>query len=150
MQVSCNNWGRCGRLALLAFSLALPSAWAGEGPFSITYTHQMEEPGNLEFATKSAIGSPAGGGRFLADAAEFEYGVKAWWTTELYLDAQGTNGQGALFTGYRWENRFRILPREHWINPVLYLEFENINGADKTLLEVVGRDGNEDLIGPNR
>jgi hypothetical protein len=41
------------------------------------------------------------------------------------------------------------LPREHWINPVLYVEFENINGADKSLLEVVGHDGKEDIATPN-
>jgi hypothetical protein len=63
----------------------------------------------------------------------------------LYLDAQGTAGQSALFTGYRWENSSCLLPREHWIDPVLYVESENINGADKALLEVVGHDGREDL-----
>ena len=36
--------------------------------------------------------------------------------------------------------------REHWINPVLYFEFEDINAADKTLLEVVGHDTQDDLI----
>ncbi len=51
--------------------------------------------------------------------------------------------------GYRWENRFRIVPGEHWINPVLYVEFEDINAADKTLLEVVGHDGKADLSVPN-
>jgi hypothetical protein len=50
----------------------------------------------------------------------------------------------------RGENRFRPLSHEHWINPVLYLEFENINGADKTLLEIVNHDGNDDLTLPNR
>jgi len=127
----------------------LPGSWAGEGPFFITYTHQMEEPGNLEVATKSVTGSPQGGHSFLGAATEFEYGVKGWWTTELYADGQATSGDSALFTGYRWENRFRVLPREHWINPVLYVEFENINGADKSLLEVVGHDGLEDLLGSN-
>ena len=73
--------------------------------------------------------------------------MTAWWTTEVYLDAQFTRGDSALFTGYRWENRFRVLPREHWINPVLYFEFENINGADKTLLEIVNHDGQDDLTG---
>lgn len=53
-----------------------------------------------------------------------------------------------FFTGYRWENRFRIVPGEHWINPVLYVEFEDINPADKTLLEVVGHDGKPDLSVP--
>lgn len=148
MQITCNN--RILACAAGALWLTLPpAARASEGPFFITYTHQMEEPGNLEVATNSVTGQPAGGNAFLAGATEFEYGAQAWWTTEFYLDGQGTNGQGALFTGYRWENRFRLLPREHWINPVLYVEFENIDGADKTLLEVVGHDGVADLAAPN-
>ncbi len=123
--------------------------WAGEGPFFVTYTHQMEEPGNLEFAAKSITAGPSGGNRFFAVADEFEYGIQAWWTTEVYLDGQATNNESAIFTGFRWENRFRVLPHEHWINPVLYLEFEDISGADKTLLEVVNHDGNDDLAAPN-
>jgi hypothetical protein len=118
---------------------------AAEGPFFITYTHQMEEPGNLELATRNTIGKTSGGDRFLGITTELEYGVKGWWTTEFYLDGQATSNDSANFTGYRWENRFRLLMREHWINPVLYVEFENINGADRSILEVVGNDGVEDL-----
>jgi len=138
----------CVLLATAAL-LLLPHLEAGEGPFFITYTHQMEEPGNLEFANKSVTGQPDGGNRFLASAMEFEYGVLGWWTTEVYLDGQATGGESTIFTGYRWENRFRVLPREHWINPVLYVEFENINGADKTLLEVVNHDSQDDLAEAN-
>src|SRR5215831_2613892 len=65
-----------------------PTSWAGEGPFFITYTHQMEEPGNLEFGSKSVMGRPTRGNRFWGTTAEFEYGVKGWWTTEVYLDGQ--------------------------------------------------------------
>ncbi len=146
--VRCIGWKRaCARGIVLA-SLMLSTCRA-EGPFFITYTHQMEEPGNLEFAAKNVFGVPGGANRFAGAAAELEYGVTGWWTTEWYLDGQFTAGQTALFTGYRWENRFRLLAREHWINPVLYVEFENINGADKTLLEVVNHDGKEDLSVPN-
>lgn len=134
-------------LALAA--LAVAAGWAGEGPFFITYTHQMEEPGNLEVATKNVTGTPEGGNRFVGSSTEFEYGVKGWWTSEWYLDGQATGGESILFTGYRWENRFRPLLREHWINPVLYVEFENINGADKSLLEIVNHDSRDDLIAPN-
>ena len=137
-----------GLLAVMGLFILVTEARAGEGPFFIMYTHQMEEPGNLEFATKNVTGKPAGGNRFWGASAEFEYGVKAWWTSELYLDGQSTGGQGSLFTGYRLENRFRLLPREHWINPVLYFEFENINGADRSLLEIVNHDGTEDLNEP--
>jgi hypothetical protein len=75
--------------------------------------------------------------------------VKTWWTSELYLDGQTTFGESTLFTGWRLENRFRPLLREHWINPVLYFEFEDINAADKSLLEVVGHDGIADFLERN-
>jgi hypothetical protein len=129
--------------------LLLPACRGGEGPFFITYTHQMEEPGNLELATKNVTGKPGDGSRFLGSTTELEYGIKGWWTTEFYLDGQATFGESTLFTGYRWENRFRVWPHEHWINPVLYVEFENINGADKSLLEIVGHDGKDDIGQPN-
>ena len=145
MQLRC-NW----KTAALGCLLLQPALRAGEGPFFVTYTHQMEEPGNLEIMTKSIAGKPAAGAnRFGGSALELEYGVKGWWTTEVYLDGQATAAESTIFTGYRWENRFRVLPREHWLNPVLYVEFENINGADKALLEVVATDGKDDLARPN-
>ena len=140
----------CARMLALGALVSLSTICnAAEGPFLITYTHQMEEPGNLEFATKNVMGKPSGGSRFIGSTLELEYGVAAWWTTSLYLDGQATRSQGSLFSGYRWENRFRLLPREHWINPVLYFEFENINGADRSLLAIVSHDGGDDLAGPN-
>ena len=117
--------------------------------YFVTYSHQMEEPGNLEVGVRSVTASPKGGNAFLAHAFEFEYGVKAWWTSELYLDSQSTANESSLFTGFRWENRFRPLLREHWINPVLYIEFENINSADKSLLEVVGHDMRNEFLERN-
>jgi hypothetical protein len=130
-------------VALLA--LSAPAARAQENYF-VTYSHQMEEPGNLEVGLKTASGFPAthpksGGNSFVGTSFEFEYGAKAWWTTELYLDAQATANENATFSGWRWENRFRPLLREHWINPVLYAEFEDVNGSNRSLLEIVGHDG---------
>jgi hypothetical protein len=117
--------------------------------YFVTYSHQLEEPGNLEIEAKSIIGAPRFGNPFMATALEFEYGVNGWWTAELYLDGQTTANESTVFTGYRIENRIRPLMREHWINPVLYFEFENLNGADKALLEVVGHDTNEDFFERN-
>jgi hypothetical protein len=45
--------------------LFLRSSWADEGPFFITYTHQMEEPGNLEIPIKSLTGVTDTSARFL-------------------------------------------------------------------------------------
>jgi len=115
----------------------------------VTYSHQMEEPGNLEVGLKSVAGSPSGGNGFVGSVVELEYGAKAWWTTEVYLDGQSTANESTLFTGFRWENRLRPLLREHRINPVLYIEFEDINAADKSLLEVVGHDVRDDFLSRN-
>jgi hypothetical protein len=135
-------------LALVAMFLAAACP-AQERPYFVTYSHEMEEPGNLEIEFFHAVGQPPGGNRFLGSTLEFEYGATAWWTSELYLDGQMTQHDSTIFTGYRWENRLRPLLGEHRINPVVYVEFENINGGDKALREVVGHDGKNDLIAPN-
>src|ERR1051326_110868 len=136
-------------LACVAGTLALPHRARAQENYFVTYTHHMEEPGNLEFATKSVSGFPQAGNAFWGNAIEMEYGVKTWWTSEFYLDSQTTANESSVFTGFRFENRFRPLLQEHWINPVLYAEFEDINSADKALLEVVGHDGISDFVGRN-
>lgn len=144
--------GKRTRVSLVLLTAAILGASTcarAQETYFVTYSHQMEEPGNLELANKSVMGSPRGANTFLAHALEFEYGVKAWWTSELYLDSQTTWSESSVFTGFRLENRFRPLMREHWINPVLYVEFEDINSADKSLLEVVGHDGRADFLTRN-
>ncbi|HEY1262073.1 MAG TPA: hypothetical protein VGF06_01040 [Terriglobales bacterium] len=135
-------------LHLAIFFFLAACTHAQEWPYFITYSHDMEEPGNLEINLGSVTGKPPAGHRFVGSALEFEYGVKTWWTSEFYLGGQITQHDSTIFTGYRWENRFRPLLREHWINPVLYIELENL-GADKALREVVGHDGKDDLLDPN-
>jgi len=134
-------------LILLVVFLAA-GALGQERPYFVTYSHEMEEPGNLEIEFFNAVGKPPGGNRFVGSNLEFEYGATAWWTTEFYLDGQLTQHDSTIFTGYRWENRFRPLLREHWINPVIYVEVENIS-ADKALREVVGHDGKDDFLESN-
>jgi hypothetical protein len=109
----------------------------------------MEEPGNLEIASTETLGNIKSSKRFANTLLELEYGVKAWWTSELYFSGQTTAGESTLFTGFRLENRFLPLKREHWINPVLYVEFANTNGADKSLKEIVGHDSSDDQLVPN-
>lgn len=123
----------------LTVLLALASSTAQEGPYFVTYDHHMEEPGNLEIETSSTVAIPRSGQKFyLAPWVEFEYGVTARWTSELYLEGQSTSGDSTIFTGWRFENRFRPLKREHWINPVFYLEYENLNEASRIQKEIVG------------
>jgi hypothetical protein len=122
-----------------------PLAGAQDKPYFVTYSHDLEEPGNLEIETKTALARPDGGNQYGATAMELEYGTRAWWTTELYLDGQATAQDSTVFTGFRIENRLGPLMRDHAVNPVFYVEYENTSGADKTILEVVGHDGQSDL-----
>ena len=130
----------------LAFA---PCATAQETPYFVAYSHHLEEPGNLEVEFNPVFGTQRGGNNYLAGNLEFEYGVKAWWTTEFYITGQSTFGDSAIFSGFRWENRFRPLLREHWINPLIYVEYENETDADKSMIEVVGFDGEADFAAPN-
>ncbi len=133
---------------LFLFMAGVRYSPAQERPYFVTYSHEMEEPGNLDIELFNADGKPPIGNRFIGSNIEFEYGVKAWWTSEFYMDGQMTQHDSTIFTGYRWENRFRPLWREYWINPVIYVEFENTS-ADKALREVVGHDGKDDFVEPN-
>jgi len=136
--------------ALLSLCTALsPSLHSQERPYFVAYDHYLEEPGNLEIEYFSTFGTQRGGNNFHSFWTEFEYGVTAWWTTELYLDGQTTFHDSTVFTGFRWENRFRPLKHEHFINPILYVEFENKNGADKILKEGEGHDVEADFLTPN-
>jgi hypothetical protein len=136
-------------LALLIFFPIVPFLEAQENPYIVAYDHNLEEPGSLEVEYFSTFGTQRGGQDYHAFWGEFEYGATAWWTTEFYLDGQTTFGDSTIFTGYRWENRFRPLKNEHFINPVLYVEFENTNGADKIMKEVEGHDVESDYLVPN-
>jgi len=134
---------------LLVLPLLGSRARAQESPYIVTYDHYLGEPGNLDVEYFSTFGTQRGANDFHAFWMEFEYGAKAWWTTEFYLDAQTTFHDTTLFTGFRWENRFRMLKREHFINPVIYVEYEQINAADKIIKEVEGHDIESDHAGPN-
>jgi len=128
-------------LVLLALAT---TGYSQERPYFVTYDHQLEEPGNLEISPSTTIGVPRRGQRaYFAPYTEFEYGITGWWTAELYLEAQSTRGDSTIFTGWRLENRFRPLTREHRLNPILYLEFEDINEATRIQKEIVGHAGPE-------
>jgi hypothetical protein len=141
-------------LMLVAFIFSLffcPSSLvsAQESPYIVTYDHYLEEPGSLEVEYFSTFGTQRGENDFDAFWMEFEYGTTAWWTTEVYLDGQTTFNDSTIFTGFRLENRLRLLQREHLVNPVLYIEYEQTSEADKIVKEVEGHDVESDYAPPN-
>ncbi len=122
--------------------LGVPRAAAQQSPYFVTYDDHLEEPGNLELSTFNTTGVRGNGqSAYFAPYTELEYGVKAWWTAELYLEGQSTFNDRTIFTGWRLENRWRPLARQHRINPVVYFEYENINEGSRIKKEVVGHAG---------
>ena len=144
MHTLCSRLARAPfRGALQLFTLgaclaAIPARAQQEPPYFVTYSSVLEEPGNLEIESQNIAAGPKNANGFFAPTIEFEYGTTAWWTSEVYLQGQATDHDSAIFTGFRFENRFRPLPREYWVNPVLYVEYEDVNSADKSFLEITG------------
>jgi hypothetical protein len=147
-QGTVKRWG-C-RFAAGVFFLAGALAHAQDEPYFVTYSHELEDAGTLGIETKAAVGKPEGGNQYGASTFELEYGVLSRWQTELYLDGQATGQDSAVFTGFRFENRIRPLLRNLPVNPAIEIEYENLTGADKTMIDVVGHDDDDDLVPPNR
>ena len=126
-------------LFLVILMLAALPLVAQQNPYFVTYDHHMEEQGNLEISTQSTLGFQKQNlNNYLGQVMELEYGVKGWWSSSLYLEGASASNDAAVFTGFRLENRFKPLKSDHWINPVLYFEFENINEASRIQKEIVG------------
>jgi len=132
--MNCRTLTLC--LALLLVSAA--PAPAQERPYFVTYDHHLEEARDLEVSLSNTTGiARENAPTYHAPWLELEYGVTSRWTTELYLEGLATQVGGG-FTGWRWENRFRPLKRDHPLNPVIYLEYEVISEASRIQTEVVG------------
>lgn len=112
---------------------------AQENPFFVTYDYHLQDPGDLEISTQSTFSIEKDARpNYWAPLLELEYGATGWWTTSLYLEGASQRNDATVFTGFRFENRFKPLRGEHKINPVFYFEFEDINEASRIQKEIVG------------
>ena len=62
-------------ICIFIFFISVLCAYAQEPPYFVAYSHDLEEPGNLEIAVKSANGSPKNGNPFVSETMELEYGA---------------------------------------------------------------------------
>lgn len=125
--------------AVAVMTCVASTAVAQERAYFVTYNHYLEETRELEIGVANTSGVPKHDDpSYHAPWLELEYGVTGWWTSELYLEGLTTGNSGGGFTGWRWENRFRLLKSEHRVNPVLYVEYESVNEASRIQKEIVG------------
>lgn len=140
----------------LFFAAAVQTAWAGNDIYSVTYNHHIEK-GETELMVMLDLTEPVertgDTGFYMSQMLELEYGVTEQWATEFMVEGfhDLTNGTGR-FTGFRWENRYRLSPKKNkGLNPVLYMEYEDLDPLTRFKMEVSGReDGGGDPSDPER
>jgi hypothetical protein len=129
---------RLAVLCALVLGGVVDTAEAQERPYFVTYSDRLEEKGDLEVSLLSTIGDVKSAPNYVAPWIEIEYGITPRWTTEVYLEGVTINKDASAFTGWRWESRFRPFAGEHFLNPVLYIEYENVNEGSRIQKEIVG------------
>lgn len=141
-------------ISVAALSLcggASDAALAGNEANFVLYSHRTEPLGELEINmfndySRNAKGLP----KYNAQLIEIEYAFTSQLTSALYFEGQKTNGADYDFGGFRWETRYRPFEYGAFLNPVLYVEYENNRPVHRYLLEKVGRTDTPERPGPAR
>ncbi len=128
-------------IAVILGALAVhPAAvFAGNGANFVLYNHHTAETGEAEIMFMNDFGEEPNGSRYNAQMIEAELGITDQWTTEFMVEGYTSSG-GFNFTGFRWENRYRLFDYGTFLNPVVYFEYEDLSKDTKYLMEVSGRE----------
>ena len=120
-----------------------PAALAGSGANFVVYNHHMAEQGEKEIKFYSDFSNTGADLDYSAQLVELEYGVTDRWTTALYFEGVKTEGEGYEFGGWRFENRLRLFEGNVFLNPVLYVEYEQLEPEHRYKRAVTGRTDEE-------
>lgn len=132
---------RIATFAAISLCCAAP-AHAGKDANFVLYNHYTEEKGELEvevYSDFAHVGKDEP--NYTAQLYEIEYGVTDLWTASLYLESAKTFEDGGSydFASFRFENRVRLFKDETLLNPVLYVEYEQIEPESRYVLSAAGR-----------
>ena len=141
-----NTWARLAFGSFLGalLSISLPLQ-AGNDIYFVTYNHHIKK-GEVELMLMTDITRPAERtdevGTYMSNMLELEYGITDQWAAELMAEGFVDFSTGkANFTGYRFETRYRLVKDENWfLNPVLYMEYEDLDPSTRFKMEVSGRE----------
>lgn len=115
-------------------------ASAGSGANFVVYNHHLADQGEKEVKLYSDF-SDAGpaGSDYFAQLVELEYGVTDRWTAALYFEGVKSSGEDYEFGGWRFENRVQLFKGSVFLNPVLYVEYEQLEPDHRYKRSVKGR-----------
>lgn len=130
--------------ALLTFCQTVE---AGNDIYFVTYNHHVDK-GETELMVMNDFTEPAERssdeklGGYVSHMVELEHGITEQLATELMLEGFiDTTYSYGKFTGFRWENRYRLNEDENWfLNPTLYMEYEDLDPKTRFKMEVSGRE----------
>jgi hypothetical protein len=128
-------------LGVIAAANALSGhAWAGNEANFVLYDHHTDAKGETEINVFSDFSSAESGEpHYSAQLLEIERAITDRWEAALYLEGDKIDGADYQFGGWRLESRYRLFDYGAFLNPVLYVEYENLNPDHKYLLDVTGR-----------
>jgi hypothetical protein len=115
-------------------------ALAGNEANFVLYDHHTEKQGTREInvLTDFSGGAPDEPS-YAAQLIEIEAAITDQWMAALYFEGDKIDGSEEAFGGWRLESRYRLFPYGVFLNPVLYVEYGDLQSAHRYLLEVVGR-----------
>lgn len=132
-------------LAALGLLLGAPDTKAGNDVYFVTYNHHIDK-GEVELMVMNDYTNPAvfrreddGQRSYFSQMLELEYGVTEQWATEFMIESFVEPGTGrSRFTGFRWENRYRLFRGEVPLNPMVYVEYEDLDPLTRYKMETSG------------
>jgi len=121
------------------------AAWAGNYGYFTTYNSKIER-GEIELMFMNDLTSPSkirqdedGRGDYLSHMIELEYGVSDRLASEFMVEwYEDLKTSEKKYTGFRWENRYRLFKGYFPLNPMIYAEYEDLDLATRYKMEVSG------------
>ena len=110
-------------------------AWAGNEANFVLYDHHTDAKGETEINVFSDFSNAVGDEpRYSAQLFEIERALTDRWEAALYLEGDKIDGEDYRFGGWRLESRYRLFDYGAFLNPVLYVEYENLEAGSQVSL----------------
>lgn len=119
--------------------------WAGNNGYFTTYNSDIEK-GEIELMFMNDLTSPSkfkieedGRGDYFSHMIELEYGITDQLASEFMIEwYEDLKTSEIKYTGFRWETRYRLFKNYFPLNPMIYVEYEDLDPATRYKMEVSG------------